>query len=273
MNESKVSIIMGVHNCENTLSEAIESILDQTYINWELIICDDASTDKTYEIAQKYKDKFEDKIILIKNEENMFLAYSLNRCLEYAEGQYIARMDGDDISVPERLEKQVLFLREHPDVDLVGTSMQQFNESGPIRIICKPQYPDRWILKKDMPFNHATIMTYKKVYEDLGGYTVAKRTRRGQDYDLWFRFFAKGMKGANIDEPLYLVREDNVALKRRSFKARWSTFSTTVFGYRLLNYPKYWLLQAFITTLCKSVVPYGVVGLYRNYQQKNYLKR
>ena len=114
----KISIIMGIYNCEKTLPEAIESILAQTYTNWELIMCDDCSTDNTYSIAKKYQEKYTDKIILVRNNENCRLAYSLNHCLKYASGKYIARMDGDDISLPHRFERQIEFLEKNPNAKI-----------------------------------------------------------------------------------------------------------------------------------------------------------
>ena len=110
-----ISIIMGIYNCAETLSDAIDSIIAQTYDNWELIMCDDGSTDNTYNIAQEYKERYPDKIVLLKNEKNMGLNYTLNKCLEVASGEYIARMDGDDISLPTRFEKEIGFLNEHSD--------------------------------------------------------------------------------------------------------------------------------------------------------------
>ena len=115
-----ISIIMGIYNCAETLPEAVESIICQTYENWELIMCDDGSTDGTYKIASEYKEKYPDKIFVLKNEENMGLNYTLNRCLESAKGEYIARMDGADISLPERLEKELVFLNAHPEYAIVS---------------------------------------------------------------------------------------------------------------------------------------------------------
>ena len=87
MDQPKVSVIMGIYNCERTLSEAINSILEQTYTNWELVMCDDGSTDGTYALAEQYREKYPEKIILLKNERNMKLSYTLNRCLEKASGE------------------------------------------------------------------------------------------------------------------------------------------------------------------------------------------
>ena len=111
---AKVSIIMGAYNCEETLEDSINSILNQTFTDWEFVICDDASTDNTLQVLEEYKRKYPDKFVILHNEKNLMLAGSLNRCLEYAEGEYIARMDADDIAVNTRLEKQVRFLDDNP---------------------------------------------------------------------------------------------------------------------------------------------------------------
>ncbi len=262
----KVSVIMGVYNCAATLPEAIESILAQTYTNWEFIICDDCSTDDTYAVAASYRDRLPDKIILIRNEKNSRLAASLNHCLEYATGEFVARMDGDDISLPERFEKQVNYLRSHPELDLVGTAMRRFNDKGLHDVLYSVDQPDRYTLRKRIPFHHATIMTYKSVYDKLGGYTVAERTMRGQDYDLWFRFFHAGFRGDNMREALYLVREDEAAIRRRTFKVRWNAFKTTRYGFKLLEYPKWWIIRPFLAMILKSVTPFFVIDRYRQFQ-------
>lgn len=268
MRNSKISIIMGIYNCADMLPEAIESILSQTYTDWELIMCDDASTDRTYEVAKSYKDRYPDKIILVRNEVNSRLSFSLNHCLQYATGEYIARMDGDDLSAPERFTKQITYLKEHPEVDLVGTAMQRFNDSGYANVDAKPQYPDRYTLRNRIPFNHATIMTYKRVYDKLGGYTVSERTNRAQDYDLWFRFYHAGFRGDNLQEALYFVREDMSAIKRRTFNVRWNAFKTTRMGYKLLGYPKWWIIRPAVSMVVKSLIPAGMMMKYREWQKK-----
>ena len=268
MVEGLVSVIMGIYNCSDTLSEAIESIIGQTYTNWELIMCDDASTDDTYQVALRYQKKYPDKIKLIQNEVNSKLPYTLNHCLKYASGEFIARMDADDKSTADRFMVQVRYLREHSDVDLVGTAMQRFNEKGLGAIDEKPQYPDRFTLRKLIPFNHATIMTYKRVYDALGGYTVCERTVRGQDYDLWFRFYHEGYRGDNLKEPLYMVREDEAAFKRRTIKVRWNGFKTACIGYKLLGYPKIWLIKPACDFVIKSLIPTRLMIYYHDLQKK-----
>ena len=265
----KISILMGIYNCASTLKEAIDSILAQTYTNWELILCDDCSTDNTYEIAKHYQQQYPDKIILLKNEKNSRLAFTLNHCLEAATGEYVARMDGDDISVLERFEKQVAFLKSHPDIVLVGTAMQRFSDDGSLGAIayCE-EFPNKDTpYKKGLVFNHATILAYRSVYNELGGYTVSHRTVRGQDRDLWYRFLATGYKGANIKEALYLVRENEAAIKRRTAKDRWISFQTEIFGYKLLHYKWYRFIKPLVR-LSKIFVPTGVILKYREWQAK-----
>ena len=109
-NNKKISVIMGVYNCESTLERAIESIVNQTYGNWELIMCDDGSTDQTYDVAKRYQERYPQKIKLLRNDRNMKLAFALNRCLAEVSGELVARMDADDRSCPERLQRQVCFL-------------------------------------------------------------------------------------------------------------------------------------------------------------------
>lgn len=266
MDVKKVSIIMGVYNCSKTIKPAIESILNQSYEHWEFVICDDCSTDDTYEILLSYERKYPNKFIVIRNKENKKLAYSLNHCLKYATGTYIARMDGDDISHPSRLEKQMRFLLNHPDIHLVGTSMQRFNDRGVHDILYSIKNPDKYTLRKYIPFNHATILTYKTVYDHLNGYTVSERTSRSQDYDLWFRFFKEEFTGRNIEEALYFVREDLAAVRRRTFKVRYNAYKTTILGYKLLNYPFYWYFPATLKFMLKSITPYFLICYYRNFQ-------
>ena len=265
-NTSLVSVIMGIYNCADTLPDAIQSILDQTYTDWELIMCDDGSTDDTYHVAERYAQKYPDRIILIQNEKNMRLAYSLNHCLQYCRGEYIARMDGDDICAPERFSKQIAYLKSHPELDLVGTAMQRFNETGMHDTVYAVDKPDRYTLRRRIPFHHATILTYKYVYDKLNGYTVSERTKRAQDYDLWFRFYHEGFSGDNLREALYFVREDPAAVRRRTFHVRYNAFKTTKYGFKLLNYPKWWIVRPFLEMILKSATPFFIIDWYRMIQ-------
>lgn len=268
MNKPTISIIMAVYNCEDTVKEAIDSLISQTYEDWELILCNDASTDRTSEIiAEIAKRMVSNSVTILNNEVNSKLAYSLNRCLEVAQGDFIARMDADDISNPERLEKQMHYLESHPEIDMVGTSMRRFNNSG-LGDIVEPasSEPDKWIFMKSsrVPFCHATILARRSVFETVGNYTVSWRTERGQDVDLWYKFFAAGLQGRNLNEALYLVREDSAAIRRRTRKARIGGFVTQVVGSKSLGYPLPSYLRYFINLL-KIFIPYSFFDVYRRF--------
>lgn len=267
---NKISVIMGAYNCEKTLSDSLDSILKQTYNNWEFIICDDASTDHTLNILYAYRDKYPQKFKILKNEKNSKLAYSLNRCLEVADGTYIARMDADDISQPTRFQKQVNFLKEHENIDLVGTAMQRFNSEGLQDILTFKKFPDKYDMKKGNPFSHGTLVTYRYVYNELNGYKVSNFTQRVEDQELYFRFFKKGFKGANIKEPLYLVREDINAIKRRTPKSRFMSLKIRLDGYDLLQFPKKWYIKPIFLSTLKAIIPYKAQELYRKYQANEF---
>ena len=268
MIKGHISVIMGVYNCGEIVRESIDSILAQTYTNWKMIICNDCSTDNTVEILNEYAEKYPEKFLIIHNKNNSRLAASLNYCLKYADGEFIARMDDDDISAPDRFEKQIAFLKENPDIDLVGTYMQRFDGDVYVDVVKTPLKPGKYTLKNAVPFNHATIMTYKRVYDKLGGYTVSPLTVRAEDLDLWFRFFAEGFSGENISEPLYFVRENIAAIKRRTLKSRWNAFKIRRYGYKLFNYPRHWIVKPFFITLIKSITPDFITSIYRWIQSK-----
>lgn len=212
----KVSVLMGIYNCADTLTESVESVLNQTHSNLELILCDDGSSDDTYEVAKALAEK-DSRIVLLKNETNLTLAPTLNHCLSVATGQYCARMDGDDLSAPDRFEKQVRFLEEHPAFDVVGTYMQIY---GTDKVRTIPEFPEISFLAQSNPCCHASIMMRTAVYKELGGYSTDPKLARIEDVDLFWRFYLSGHKAANILEPLYIVRENPFTYRRR--KARFS---------------------------------------------------
>ena len=256
----KISVIMAAYNCESTVADSIESILNQTYDNIEFIICDDCSSDKTYEILKKYKEKYPDKIILLRNEENKKLPATLNKCLQYITGDYVARMDADDLSKPKRFEKQVEFLQTHPEYDLVSTVIEISDGKKITGTIIREEYPEKMTLVRSGAFSHATIMTYPYVYEKLNGYSLDKYAVRVEDLDLWFRFFNAGFKGYGLQEILYTVLEDGNTYDRRAFRYRINSAVTRLRGFKLLGIPKRYWLGAFRTVII-GLIPSPVYKL------------
>ena len=228
---------MGVYNCDETLEEALDSLLNQTYQDFELILCDDGSVDKTFQIAQTYKNAYAEKIILLKNEQNQGLNATLNKCLKKAKGEYIARMDGDDVSLPERFKKQVQFLEKHPEYDLVSSAMTTFDETGDFGIIRLKNEPDTVDFIKFSPFNHAPCMARRAAFINVGGYSVHERLLRVEDWHLWIKMYVSGFKGYNLDEALYKMRDDRHAALRRNWKNRLNEFYVRYLAFKLLKLP------------------------------------
>lgn len=248
---------MATYNCAGTVEKAIDSILAQTYENWVMIICDDGSSDNTLEILHRYEQTYPDKFVIIRNERNSKLPYSLNHCLKYVQTELVARMDGDDWSTPDRLEKQVAFLKAHPEYDLVGTGVTVFDGEKNIAAIIKTPEPTRHTMLRDNAFSHATIMTYKRVYDALGGYSLDPTVERVEDVDLWCRFLAAGFRGYNLPDELYVILEDLNAVRRRTFRARLNSARTRCRGYRLMGFRGLTCYKPYLLVL-RAFVPSGL---------------
>jgi len=196
----KISVIMSVYNGEKYLNKAIESTLTQTFRDFEFIIVDDGSTDSSLRIIESYKDE---RIILRKNIINIGLTKSLNRALRMAKGEYIARQDADDISLPNRLKEQFIQFENNPDLALLGTGSYLINEQGGILRKEIPLKNPKTALNKHNQFVHGSVMFRKEIINELGAYNTL--FRYSQDYELWLRI-AKHYQIANITHPLYKKR-------------------------------------------------------------------
>ena len=255
----KVSVIMGIYNCEQTLKESIESILNQSYQDFELIMCDDGSKDNTYEIAKQYEDKYPQKIILLKNKTNKGLNYTLNKCLKNANGEYIARQDGDDISLPERFMEEVEFLDKNPQYAIVSCPMIYFDKTGDWgkgTAIEKPEIKD-FVLHTPF-FCHAPCMMRKNALIEVGGYTVDKKLLRYEDCNLWYKMYSKGYRGYNLNKHLYKMRDDRDAMKRRTVSSRMRAVYVQYTGFRLVKIPIIYYLYlpvVFIKSLILAFMP------------------
>lgn len=259
MNKPKISVIMGIYNCASTLDEALNSLLMQTYQDFELIMCDDGSSDNTVSIAEKYCKKYPERFILLRNKSNLGLNKTLNKCLKQASGEYIARMDGDDISLPYRFEKEVKFLDSNPDYSIVATQMIYFDESGDWGESHNIEYPKISDFNKHSPFFcHATCMIRKNAFLDVNGYSEDPRTLRFEDCHLWYKLYSKGYKGYNIQEPLYKMRDDHNAFKRRTFKSRMNAVYVKYIGFKMLRMPWYmyfYIIRTFFINFVLGIIP------------------
>lgn len=223
-NTPKISVVMSCYNRKDYVSDAIESILNQTYKDFEFIIIDDCSTDGTREIIQKYADN-DNRIVYIKNPQNMDYNFNLRHGFNIAKGEYIARMDDDDISLPERFEKQVKYLDEHHDITVLGTFIETFGD----------EKIESWVFENDSeildvllnffnPMCHPSVMV-RKSFLKQHNLNYSPEALYAEEYDLWKNISLKGGKLANLPEILvkYRVHKSSVTKKKKTGKIQAKT--------------------------------------------------
>ena len=226
MTSPRVSILMPVYNVAPYLREAMDSILNQTFEDFELIILDDCSPDNSTEILDTYTDP---RIVRYRGEKNVGLGNVLNIGMDMARGEFIARMDSDDLSTPERLAVQVAYLETHPDVDLCSCGMQLFGAKQ-----------ETWVRETNVenvkitalfysPILHASSMWRREAFERVG-LRFRQEMVPAEDYDMWTRAMAAGLKLVNIPEVMYQYRihpsqattqTDKTARKDREVKSNY----------------------------------------------------
>jgi len=197
-----VTVLMSTYNSEKYLNEAIDSILNQTFKDFEFIIIDDGSTDRSLKILKSYKDP---RIRIVQNESNIGLAKSLNKGLKLAQGKYIARMDSDDISLPNRLKKQVAFMEANPEIGVCGTWSQTFGEIKKIVSKTPLKHEDiSAIMFSYCPISHPTVIIRKDIIDRYDFY-YDEIAQGCEDYKLWVEM-AKVTRFANLQEVLLHYR-------------------------------------------------------------------
>ena len=208
-----ISVIMPAYNAEKYIADAIESILHQTYIDFEFIIVNDGSTDKTAEVIRSYKDK---RIIFIDRDENKGLVYSLNEGIRHAKGDFIARMDADDISVANRLELQLNYLFNHPDIDICGGSYKCFGtDNRLVEIVTEPDKISERLFRECVMAHPTIMMRSGIVYQrELYNHDYLY----AEDYELWCRLKKRGIKFGNIPEVILNYRITDTHISARHNK-------------------------------------------------------
>lgn len=196
-----ITVLLPVYNAEAFVGEAIESILLQTFTDFELLIINDGSTDGSKKIIESFKDQ---RIRFVDNEKNIKLIATLNKGIDLAKGKYIARMDADDISLPNRLEMQFRFMENHPDVGICGTGFETFGKEQ--KVVKYPERDEdiRTMMLYQIPLCHATAILRRKVFINANLFFNSKFLH-AEDYELWTRV-ADYTKLANIQDVLYMVR-------------------------------------------------------------------
>jgi len=215
--KSRVSVIMPNYNCEQYIEKAIESILGQTYFDFEFIIIDDCSIDESWNIILEYQKK-DSRIRAFRNEKNRGISFTMNYGVSLANYDIIARMDSDDVAFKIRLEKQIVMMKEF---DVVGSNIKFINSFG--QELGTREYDFENIskrIKKESPLANPTVMFKKELIEKYGGYI--EEIDVSEDYDMWLRWYSKGVKFGGINEVLMEYRQHNGQMKyvktRRTLK-------------------------------------------------------
>lgn len=210
MSTPLVSIITPNFNCSRYIAETIESVLAQTYTNWEMIIVDDCSTDDSYQIATEYSKK-DSRIKVLKNEKNSGAAFSRNSALDIANGEYIAFLDSDDLWLPEKLEKQIKFMQEN-NYFFTYTNFEHISEdSKSLNVfVSGPKIVTRRMLNNSNYLGCLTVMYDKKIVGDI---SISDKIKKRNDHALWLKVIDITKKCYLLDENLskYRKRENSIS--------------------------------------------------------------
>ncbi|MBD2260572.1 glycosyltransferase [Pseudanabaena sp. FACHB-2040] len=220
MSVPTVSVLMPVYNGSDYLQESIDSILNQTYSDFEFVIIDDCSTDNTWEILN-FNAQRDHRIKLLQNPENLGLIKTLNKGIKAAQGKYIARQDADDISLPERLEREVEVLDRQPDCILVSSNIQVIKGSNKkiieiMRKACKPELLPWYLLFYNRIGGHSQVMYRQDVVVAMGGYSEVRP--HVEDYELWCRFSRTGKMMVIIPEIFLTYRRHGQSISAKKSK-------------------------------------------------------
>lgn len=249
----QVSVIMAAYNAETTIQAAIQAVLCQTMRDFELLVCDDASTDNTCAVVQTIAAE-DSRVRLLRSAHNCGAAAARNHCLREAKGAYIAIMDADDLCSANRLAAQIGFLEQHPTVDFVGLVGKTFHrEIGDMErnypFIAEPNAKD---FLMTLPFVHASLLFRRKAVR--GGYPEGHWALRSEDYAFLMERYAMGMHGANIADAAYYIREDAGTFQRRKYRYRWTELCVKWRGFCRLGLMPRGILYA-LKPLAVGLVP------------------
>ena len=246
-----VSVLMPAYNAAEHIREAIDSILEQTFTDFEFLIINDGSTDNTVDIISEYDDP---RIKLVHNDGNKGLIYSLNYGLEIAQGKYIARMDADDIAMDTRLEKQVRFLEDNPDTSILGTA---FIFMGTPHEMHHPNYNEEIRIKllDDGAFAHPTVMMRKDSI-DSNNIRYNGDYKYIEDYQFWVEAAIKNLKMANLDEVLLQYRQHSNQVSSQKYNEQEETKQRIKLEYLSHYFGKYMNVDELV-----SVHQYPVIDL------------
>lgn len=260
----KISVLMSVYKSEKPayLDRSLQSVWDdQTLRPDEIVLVKDGPlNEELSQVVDKWHSKLGDNLVILSNETNLGLTKSLNRGLEVAQGEYIARMDSDDISTPDRFRLQVDYLDSHPDIAVVGGSLQEFdNENECLNVRHYPQTNEdvKKYIYKASPLAHPTVMMRKSIFTN--GLSYDERFRTSQDIALWFDVLVSGYKIGNIDDVTIKFRRDGDVFKRRSREKAKNELKIYLNGIHRLYGPITWRYIYPLARFCFRMMPVKIV--------------
>lgn len=235
----------------------MESVLNQSFEDFELLICDDGSTEDAQRLLNEYEAK-DSRVRLLRTGYAIALPTKLNVCLHEARGAYLARMDDDDYSCPDRFERQIYALKQNPKADFCGCNVFLYRDGKCIGQRILPEYPEVQDFYMTQPFIHPTLFFHRSVLEVVGGYSEASRCNKCEDYDLLLRLYAAGYKGMNIQKPLLeYTAPDNRG--NRTLRHRWNETVTRWVRFRELGVLPQALPYVF-KPIAVGLLPTGLLG-------------
>ncbi|MFV0497906.1 MAG: glycosyltransferase family 2 protein [Candidatus Fimivivens sp.] len=217
-----ISVIMGVYFLKaetGVLARAVRSVLDQSFSDFELIICDDGSSAPAQALLEQMA-AIDTRVKIVRRGDAITLPQKLNFCLSCATGPFIARMDDDDFSHPQRLEQQYDFLVQHPGVAFVGCNVNRVFGTGETTPLTLPALPQPQDFRFAMPYIHPTLLFRREALETAGGYCEKKYCLLCEDYDLLLRLYQLDFKGANLQSILFDYAMMGVEEKPKKYRFR-----------------------------------------------------
>lgn len=268
MSAMTISVLMSVYKSDvpEYLNKAIKSIwTDQTIKPNQIVLVEDGElSEELLSVIAIWKTELGEILTILKNDENIGLTKSLNKGIKYVTSSLIARMDSDDISEPTRFEKQLDYLRSHPDIDIIGGSIREFNEDNPnLRIRHYPETNEdvKKYIVKACPLAHPTVMMRRSIFDN--GLCYNEKYRTSQDLALWYDALLKGHKIANIPDITINFRSSGDMYKRRSRSKAWNEFKIYVGGiYRLKGLFTFNYIYPFARLVFRLIPHWGVKRIY-----------
>lgn len=232
----EISVLLSVYNPDrNELIEAVQSVIAQTFSGWEMILYDDGS-DENYKAFIYEISLLDERIRYVRSSDHHSLAYGLNQSLKMASGEYAARMDADDISLPERFSRQLTFLESHRQYLWVGSNIALIDSKGEIwGERHYPMIPESRDFLKYSPYAHPSVMFRRKELLRYGGYFKGERACRGEDYELFMRLHGAGERGFNLQEILLQYRETRSSYDRRKLRFQFQEAGIRFEGFRRMG--------------------------------------